>query len=60
MTLTIICCVCGKVKNDDGEWVERETTDPTKKVSHTYCPECFDKESKHIAEITKNDMRLHP
>jgi len=40
-TITI-CCVCKKMRNADGEWVEAELTAEMERVSHGYCVECKD------------------
>lgn len=37
--MTIVCCVCGKVRID-WEWVEVNTL-PEGLLSHTYCEKCF-------------------
>ncbi len=38
--MTIQCCVCEKVK-DDNRWIHRQIDHP-KEVSHTYCPHCLE------------------
>lgn len=39
--MTVQCCVCGKVKKDDGTWCQENIPEEEMKfVSHTYCPRC--------------------
>jgi hypothetical protein len=40
MTLTTVCCVCGKIKTKSGEWMNDEAKTNLADLSHTYCPRC--------------------
>ncbi len=39
--MTKMCCVCNKVKHMDS-WHDTHITGDREKVSHGYCPHCFD------------------
>ena len=49
-----VCCLCKRTKDDD-RWVEKIVS-YTKKMSHGYCPECFQKTMTKIkSNIPKAD-----
>lgn len=39
--MQMVCCLCKRTKDEDG-WVEKIVS-YSKKLSHGYCPECFQK-----------------
>lgn len=48
--MIIQCCVCHKVRQEDGSWKEEDTMDRMD-VSHGYCPPCAE---KALAEAEKS------
>jgi hypothetical protein len=53
--MTKICCVCKRVEHGD-HWKNDYVFAPTERVSHGYCPLCFDvvlaefEDSMHLGE----------
>ncbi len=43
------CCVCKKVRQDDGSWTSQET-EGRMDISHGYCPKCYAQVLKDIEE----------
>jgi len=37
--MIVQCCVCGKVRREDGAW-DPADQHPSEKISHGYCPDC--------------------
>ncbi|MFH1934984.1 MAG: hypothetical protein ABIN18_25885 [Pseudomonadota bacterium] len=51
-----ICCVCKKIRNEDGKWQQIETyisNHSETKFSHSYCPECAKKAMQEAGLIEK-------
>jgi len=46
-----MCCVCKRVRDEDGIFVEREIDIKSVKVSHTYCKHCYEMKCLEIEEI---------
>lgn len=50
--MTIQCCVCRKIRNDDGTWRDQRAADDMEYVSHTYCQACYEQAMREFdAEI---------
>jgi len=43
-----ICCVCKKTKHGD-RWVSRLVSGKARELSHCYCPRCYRRAMKQIA-----------
>jgi len=51
-----ICCVCKKIRNEDGKWQQMESyisNHSETKFSHGYCPECAQKSMQQVGLIEK-------
>lgn len=51
-----ICCVCKKIRNEDGKWQQMESyisNHSETKFSHGYCPECAQKAMQQAGLIEK-------
>jgi hypothetical protein len=46
----MVCCLCKRTKDED-RWVEKIVA-YSKKMSHGYCPECFQKTMTQIRNNT--------
>ncbi len=56
-----ICCVCGKVKSENGEWMDPSSYlvhDLGMLLSHTYCPECFEVEMGRLSRTHEKHCHL--
>ena len=54
--MTKICCVCQRVENGS-HWKEEYEFAENERVTHGYCPLCFD---VIMAELTESRERLSP
>jgi len=56
--MTKICCVCSKVEQD-GDWITVCVTTATERLTHGYCPICFDDVMDDLGRIvnTRNAVR---
>lgn len=51
-----ICCVCKKIRNEEGKWQQIESyisNHSETKFSHGYCPECAKKAMQEVGSIQK-------
>lgn len=47
-----VCCVCGKVRDEDNRWIELAQYMMLRLgvlLSHTYCPDCFREEMERLS-----------
>lgn len=58
-SLVVICCICGDIKSEGGDWVGVELessrcgwleSNLVPQLSHAYCPACFEKELRSMCE----------
>ncbi|MBI1318659.1 MAG: hypothetical protein GC168_06890 [Candidatus Hydrogenedens sp.] len=45
--MKVQCCCCKKTRTDQNRWVE-EQPEPADRVSHTYCPKCYEREIRDL------------
>ena len=53
-----VCCVCLRVKCKE-EWRE-QMVEPETRVSHGYCPECFDKNMPQFSRVWSSERAALP
>ena len=55
--MTKICCVCQRVE-DGPHWREEYQFAPGERITHGYCPLCFDVVMADLTEYVENRHRL--
>jgi len=49
--MTVQCCVCGKVRKENGSWCQEDIPEEEmESVSHSYCPSCLEGALREIRQ----------
>ena len=57
MKITKICCVCNRVEQDKS-WTDHYLFAVDERVTHGYCPTCFDEAMAEIAAYISKEQQM--